>query len=162
MYMKTVLVAAIAALSLTQAMGATLNVERGSALNVETRAAEIAPDPSRFQISPKQSLSEYLYITVAACNCPNNCKHGEGTSCAYTLADGSTFNGRKSSRKWLGDVIWQLINLCRRMSSQSPPHCWYPLNVHLPVMHHGYYVIASLNTGSHIWTVQEWQRGGSW
>ncbi|KAH8885471.1 hypothetical protein GQ53DRAFT_828875 [Thozetella sp. PMI_491] len=58
MYIKTLFLAATAALLAGQAMGAVL----------------IAPDP------------------VAACNCPNNCKHHLGSSCKF-YSNGNVLSG---------------------------------------------------------------------
>ncbi|KAI1073882.1 hypothetical protein F5B20DRAFT_596781 [Whalleya microplaca] len=45
-----------------------------------------------------QAMGAALTATdpVSACNCPNNCSHGEGSSCAYkagSSTDGSTVKG---------------------------------------------------------------------
>ncbi|KAJ4304880.1 hypothetical protein N0V90_000408 [Kalmusia sp. IMI 367209] len=68
MYSKTIIVATIAALFASSAVGAAVApVQRGIA---------IAPDAH------------------AACNCPNNCQHNNGDSCAF-YQDGNTINGGK-------------------------------------------------------------------
>ncbi|KAI1370513.1 hypothetical protein F4677DRAFT_438247 [Hypoxylon crocopeplum] len=46
-----------------------------------------------------QAMGAALTATdpVSACNCPNNCSHGLGSSCAYKAGvstDGSTINGK--------------------------------------------------------------------
>ncbi|KAF1959723.1 hypothetical protein CC80DRAFT_489823 [Byssothecium circinans] len=66
MFSKTVIVAAISALFASQAIAA--------AVSMDERAAMIAPDP------------------IAACNCPNNCRHKNGSSCKF-YDNGNTISG---------------------------------------------------------------------
>lgn len=81
LFKTTTVVSAIALLFAGQAMGAALT----------------ATDPG--SSTSKHPRSENLGITndaVSACNCPNNCSHGIGSSCAYkagSSTDGSTVNG---------------------------------------------------------------------
>ncbi|KAI0123410.1 hypothetical protein BJ170DRAFT_697885 [Xylariales sp. AK1849] len=57
--------------------------------------------PAGQDVSPRATI---LTATnpVAACNCPNNCSHKAGSSCAYkagTSTDGSTVKGKCALKK---------------------------------------------------------------
>ncbi|KAI8958235.1 hypothetical protein F5Y11DRAFT_351757 [Daldinia sp. FL1419] len=72
MYFKTALVSAVAFLLAGQTMGAALtatNARSSTIILLETILKTSAPGAD--------------VNLVAACNCPNNCSHKEGSSCKY-------------------------------------------------------------------------------
>ncbi|RKU41808.1 hypothetical protein DL546_002660 [Coniochaeta pulveracea] len=117
MLFKTALLTAVSLVFASQAMGAAVNQERASdGIQIATDPGEIkltspgdpsctvtglcyleAP-PALFFLEQRQTNAPVFPSPVAACNCPNNCSHKQGSSCKFYTGPSDTSpiaNGRE-------------------------------------------------------------------
>jgi hypothetical protein len=77
MHFSTALFSVMALLAANQVIGASVEVPR------DVGAILIATSPCWFPLIRQYEDIVLISRAVYACNCPNNCKHKQGSSCKY-------------------------------------------------------------------------------